>query len=94
MLSFALPASAPNTVRGVYLPLLLAPGDCVKEPLVVFFDGGHFTALCRIDDAEPTPGLIQLDFVVERASIDRQGRVCASAGMILNVFICATVFAV
>lgn len=67
--------SAPNTVRGVYLPLLESPGDCVKEPLVVFFDGGHFTALCRIDDAEPTPGLVQLDFVVERANVDRFGRV-------------------
>ena len=40
-------------------------GGCVKEPLVVFFEGSHFTALCRIDDEHPTPGLVQLDFVTE-----------------------------
>jgi hypothetical protein len=47
-------------------------GGCIKEPLVVFFQGSHFTALCRIDDEQPTPGLVQLDFVTE-VSVEKRG---------------------
>jgi uridine phosphorylase len=35
--------------------------------------GDHFTALCRIDDQQPTPGLIQLDFIVEQVVRDSFG---------------------
>jgi hypothetical protein len=30
---------APNSVRGVYLPLLLPPEQCIKDPLVLYFQG-------------------------------------------------------
>ena len=33
---------APNNCGGIYLPLLLPPGDCVKTPIVLGFESNHF----------------------------------------------------
>ena len=33
---------APNNCGGIYMPLLLPPGDCVKTPIVLGFESNHF----------------------------------------------------
>lgn len=59
-------------MRGIYLPLLLPPEQCVKEPLSIYYIRSHFTVLVRADSADmkPEPGLLPLDFVEENSVND------------------------
>ena len=39
---------APNFIRGVYLPLLNRPTDCIKEPILIAFHDFHFCPLVYV----------------------------------------------
>ncbi|XP_013399776.1 LOW QUALITY PROTEIN: tumor necrosis factor alpha-induced protein 3-like [Lingula anatina] len=41
----------PNYFGGIYLPLLWKPQDCEKSPIVLAFDGYHFTPLASAENA-------------------------------------------
>ena len=41
---------APNNCSGIYLPLLLPPGDCVKTPIVLGFESNHFAPFVGTQD--------------------------------------------
>ncbi|KAL4711035.1 hypothetical protein ACJJTC_018000 [Scirpophaga incertulas] len=45
-------AIAPNPFGGVYLPLEAAAGTCVRAPILLAYDAGHFSALAP---CEPLP---------------------------------------
>jgi len=35
----------PSNIRGIYLPLLIKPSECVKEPILIAFHNFHFCPL-------------------------------------------------
>lgn len=41
---------APNNCGGIYLPLLLPPGDCEKTPIVIGFESNHFAPFIGTQD--------------------------------------------
>ena len=51
--------------RGLYLPLLWEPGDCVASPLTIAYTPGHFTALVpelrSLDEGESLLNLQRVD---------------------------------
>lgn len=52
----------PIGIRGVYLPLLNAPKDCIRQAIVIGFHNSHFVPLVFVKDtfnqAEETNGVI------------------------------------
>lgn len=48
-------ALAPISFGGIYLPLECPPEECHRSPLLLAFDGGHFSALVSMDS--PTAGI-------------------------------------
>lgn len=42
-------ALAPIPFGGIYLPLECAPAECHRSPLMLAYDGGHFSALVAMD---------------------------------------------
>ncbi|XP_024214768.1 OTU domain-containing protein 7B isoform X2 [Halyomorpha halys] len=48
-------ALAPISFGGIYLPLECPPDECHRSPLLLAFDGGHFSALVSMDS--PSTGL-------------------------------------
>ena len=43
---------APNNFRGIYLPLLWKPAECVRTPIILAFCDNHFAPLVSIKDME------------------------------------------
>ena len=44
-------ALAPIPFGGVYLPIECAPTECHRSPLLLAYDGGHFSALVAMENA-------------------------------------------
>lgn len=44
-------ALAPIPFGGVYLPVECSPTDCHRSPLLLAYDGGHFSALVAMDSS-------------------------------------------
>lgn len=48
---------APIPFGGIYLPLECSPSECHRSPLLLAYDGGHFSALVAMDtSADSTTG--------------------------------------
>jgi OTU-like cysteine protease. len=43
---------APIPFGGIYLPLECPPDKCLKSPLLLAYDGGHFSALVAMHNAK------------------------------------------
>lgn len=48
-------ALAPIPFGGIYLPLEIPAEECERSPLLLAYDGGHFSALVIMDNS-PLPG--------------------------------------
>ena len=47
----------PIHLRGIYLPLLIDPGVCIKDPIVIAFHNFHFMPLLyAVDDSQENSG--------------------------------------
>lgn len=46
-------ALAPIPFGGIYLPLECSPSECHRSPLLLAYDGGHFSALVAMDCSAP-----------------------------------------
>lgn len=42
-------ALAPIPFGGIYLPVECTPSECHRSPLLLAYDGGHFSALVAMD---------------------------------------------
>lgn len=42
-------ALAPIPFGGIYLPIECSPSECHRSPLLLAYDGGHFSALVAMD---------------------------------------------
>jgi len=47
-------ALAPIQFGGIYLPLECYPCDCHRSPLLLAYDGGHFSALVAMETPNST----------------------------------------
>lgn len=53
-------ALAPIPFGGIYLPLECSPSECHRSPLLLAYDGGHFSALVAMD--AQAPGIVCFHF--------------------------------
>lgn len=44
--------SMPSFIRGIYLPLLCQPSECIKEPIVIAYHDFHFCPLVYVYNSE------------------------------------------
>ncbi|KAK9506538.1 hypothetical protein O3M35_008458 [Rhynocoris fuscipes] len=51
---------APIPFGGIYLPLECNPSECHRSPLLLAYDGGHFSALVSMDSSNPSTSAIPL----------------------------------
>lgn len=47
-------ALAPIPFGGIYLPIECVPSECHRSPLLLAYDGGHFSALVAMDSTNNT----------------------------------------
>lgn len=55
-------ALAPIQFGGIYLPLECYPCDCHRSPLLLVYDGGHFSALVAMETPNSTLSCMFLSY--------------------------------
>ena len=55
-------ALAPISFGGIYLPLECPAEECHRSPLLLAFDGGHFSALVSMDT--PSTGRFEPTYIM------------------------------
>lgn len=55
-------ALAPIPFGGIYLPLECSASECHRSPLLLAYDGGHFSALVAMETQ--APGIVCLQCVI------------------------------
>lgn len=58
---------APIPFGGVYLPLECSPSECHRSPLLLAYDGGHFSALVAME--APSDNSTGMNSVVMKCTV-------------------------